>query len=424
MMKFGIKQWPKRNLGEFLTVLTDYHANGSYKMLKENVTLLDKHDYAIMIRTTNLEKDDFSKGLKYISESAYNFLEKSKVYPGDILMNKIANAGSVYRMPNLHRPVSLAMNLFLLRTNGSELNQHFAFYYLKAHEAYIKTFAVGTAATTITKKAVRDLEVTVPPLSTQRKVVDILSAYDNLIENNTRRIQILETMAQAIYQEWFVHFRFPGHGNVKMVASSIGDIPEGWQVKNVSELADFVRGVEPGSQNYSASPIDDAVPFLRVGDMGDRSSDIYIPLSLANNKFLDKEDIAITLDGTVGIVRIGMEGCYSTGIRKVVIKDNRLAWSFAYCLLKSEHIQRIIRAHAKGTTIIHAGAAVDKMNFALPPLPLMKAFDNLASFLLKKILNLQATNTNLRRTRDLLLPKLISGDLDVSELDIKTAEMT
>jgi type I restriction enzyme, S subunit len=108
-------------LGDCLSVLTDYHANGSYEKLKANVTLLDQPNYAVMIRTTNFEQNDFRENLKYITQSAYEFLQKSKVFSGDILMNKIANAGSVYWMPDIQKPASLAMNLFLLRTKESKV---------------------------------------------------------------------------------------------------------------------------------------------------------------------------------------------------------------------------------------------------------------------------------------------------------------
>ncbi len=188
-------------LGDCLTVLTDYHANGSYEMLRENVTLLDAPDYAVMIRTTNFENDDFVDGLKYINEHAYNFLAKSKVSPGDILMNKIASPGSVYRMPSLGRPVSLAMNLFLLRTDETRLDQAYAYYWLKANEAHVKSFACGAATATITKKAVRELEIPLPSLSVQRRVAGVLIAYDDLIENSQRRIRKLEAMARTLYRE-------------------------------------------------------------------------------------------------------------------------------------------------------------------------------------------------------------------------------
>lgn len=114
-------------LGSILDILTDYHANGAYKKLKENVELLDSPDFAVMIRTTNFEQNQFDSSLKFITEKAYNFLAKSKVFPGDIIMNKIANAGSCYLMPDLNKPVSLAMNLFLLRVNSEAANPTYVY---------------------------------------------------------------------------------------------------------------------------------------------------------------------------------------------------------------------------------------------------------------------------------------------------------
>ena len=148
-----MSEWEETTLGEILELITDYHANGSSETLKENVDLLDRKDFAVMIRTTNFEQNNFSENLKYINEDAYYFLKKSTVYPGDIIMNKIANAGSVYFMPNLYCPVSLAMNLFLLRVNRQKANQHFIFYYLKINQSYVKQFAEGSVTKTITKNA-------------------------------------------------------------------------------------------------------------------------------------------------------------------------------------------------------------------------------------------------------------------------------
>ena len=121
-------------LGDLLELLTDYHANGAYKKLKANVELLDEPDHAIMIRTTNFEQNDFSSNLKYINKHAYEFLAKSKVYPNDIIMNKIANAGSSYFMPDLKVPVSLAMNLFLLRVDTDLVNPTYLYIYLKIND--------------------------------------------------------------------------------------------------------------------------------------------------------------------------------------------------------------------------------------------------------------------------------------------------
>jgi type I restriction enzyme S subunit len=203
----------------------------------------------------------------------------------------------------------------------------------------------------------------------------------------------------------------------------LGKIPEEWEVCVLSDLVDFVKGVEPGSKNYQSRCGDGMVPFLRVGDLGKRESAIFVNCELVNDRVLTPEDIAVTMDGTIGLVRIGLQGAYSSGIRRIVIrKPKRIGWAFVYQLLQSEYIQAIIHAHAKGTTIKHASSSIDHMIFALPNSNLVENFEKDATPLLKQALCLARRNEVLECTRDLLLPKLISGELDVSEVDITIPE--
>lgn len=194
--------WKLEKLGEHISVLTDYHANGSYKKLKENVELLDEEDYAYMIRTTNFEQNAFERSdFKYITESAYNFLEKTKVYKNDILMNKIANAGSVYLVPKLNKPISLAMNLFLIRMDNERLDQKYSYYFMKNYERYIKTRAEGSVTKTITKENVRKLQIAYPTIQEQKNIVNILENIEGKIEINNKINKKLEEMAQTIFKQ-------------------------------------------------------------------------------------------------------------------------------------------------------------------------------------------------------------------------------
>jgi type I restriction enzyme S subunit len=401
---------PTVKLGDYLTVLTDYHANGSYERLRENVTLLNDPDYAVMIRTTNFEKEDFDRDLKYITQAAYHFLAKSRVNPGDILMNKIASPGSVYRMPDLRRPVSLAMNLFLLRTDPARLDQDYAYYWLKLNEPYVKSFACGAATATITKNAVRALEIPLPSLHTQRRIAEVLSAYDLLILNDQRRVRLLQEVARSIYHEWFIRFRWDAREYSQCGKYSRRNLPPGWQVRKVTECVDFVRGIEPGSRTYSNAPAPDRIKFLRVGDLSKRDSDTYIPTELANGKILERFDIAVTFDGSVGLVRVGLRGAYSTGVCKIVVRDEaRIGWSFAYHLMQSDDIQATIQAHAKGTTIKHAGSAITALEFVSATPDVIGRFEQTTAPILRKILNIEDKIRNLRCTRDLLMSGLISN---------------
>ena len=189
------------NLGNLISVLTDYHANGAYEKLKDNIRLLENEDFAVMIRTTNLEANNYSDNLVYISENAYNFLSKSKVYPDDLIMNKIANAGAVYFMPNLGRPVSLGMNLFLIRVNSRLANPYYIYAYLKKNESYVRSFASGSTTKTITKDDVRKLKVYIPPLLEQQKIAQILSTWDKAIEKLEALIAAKQKRKKALMQQ-------------------------------------------------------------------------------------------------------------------------------------------------------------------------------------------------------------------------------
>ncbi len=112
-----VKSKPNQELRNLISILTDYHANGSYETLRNNVQLLDYPDYALMIRTVDFERDDFEHDVKYISEHAYNFLKKTQIFGKEIVINKIGNAGKVYVVPPLKRKVSLGMNQFMIRPN-------------------------------------------------------------------------------------------------------------------------------------------------------------------------------------------------------------------------------------------------------------------------------------------------------------------
>lgn len=188
-------------LDDVIELLTDYHANGSYEKLKDNVELLHDENYAVMIRTTNFSQNDFNNNLNYITESAYNYLKKSKVFPNDIIMNKIADAGACYFMPDLGKPVSLGMNLFLIRINPKLADSYYIYSYLKYHEHYVKSFASGSATKTITKNDVRKLKILTPPLPEQQKIAKILTTWGKAIDTTERLIDNSKQQKKALMQQ-------------------------------------------------------------------------------------------------------------------------------------------------------------------------------------------------------------------------------
>ena len=223
----------------------------------------------------------------------------------------------------------------------------------------------STAVPIINKSTFSKELIHVPPLEEQRKISSILSNIDNLIDNLNKINKNLENLLMAIFTSWFINFENYDKSNGMKNDDSYGEVPKSWSVEMLEDYVDFVTGVEPGSKNYHEKPEDNDIPFLRVGDLGSKDNAIFINPSLSKNKILEYDDIVLSLDATIGIVKMGLEGAYSTGMRKLVIKNDNINKPFLYCLVKSERIQRIIETFATGTTILHAGKSIKHMNFAL-----------------------------------------------------------
>jgi len=200
--------WEKIEFGEIITVLTDYHANGSYQILKQYVELKETEDFAWMVRSTDFE-NNFENEFRFIDENAYNFLSKSKVFGGEIIMSKIGNAGNVYLMPRIDRPCSLAMNLFLIRLNEKKASTEFVFQYLKSYsgEFQIKSRLQGATTKTITKDNVRSIIIPLPKLKEQQTIVrqlDALRAETQKLEVlYEKKITDLEELKKSILQKAF-----------------------------------------------------------------------------------------------------------------------------------------------------------------------------------------------------------------------------
>ncbi|MEC5166910.1 type I restriction enzyme S subunit [Flavobacterium sp. PL11] len=197
------EHWVWCRLGETLDLLTDYHANGGYEKLKENIELLDKEDFAIMLRTTNFHPNKYL-AYKYITEKAYNFLGKSKVLAGDLIMNKIGDPGAVFFVDERGKPMSLAMNLFLLRLNKS-ISNFYIYSYLDMQKVYVKSFAKGSTSMTITKDAVKELLIPLPPLHEQEQIVtkleELMGFCDGLEQSIKQSQEYNEMLLQEVLRE-------------------------------------------------------------------------------------------------------------------------------------------------------------------------------------------------------------------------------
>ena len=413
-----MSDWAKITLGDFIDVITDYHSNGAYENLKQNVTLKYEPDFAIMIRTLNFESNDFRKNLIYLNEFEYNYLSKSKVEPYDLIMNKIANPGSVYLMPRLNQPVSLAMNLFLIRFN-KRLNQKFMFYLMKINESYIKRFANGTTTKTITKDAVRGLKFKVPVLSIQEQIASLLYALDSKIELNNRINTELEAMAKTLYDYWFVQFDFPDKDG-KPYKTSGGKmvwneelkraIPEGWKVDELKDIANIVMGQSPPGESYN-NEARGMIFFQGCTDFGNRFP-IVRQFTTQPTRYAKEGDILLSVRAPVGSLNIAKENCcIGRGLAALNSKDSCIAYLFGVMI----NLKQIFdRRNTDGTTF---GSITKDDLFSLrvvkPDKETLSKYHEIINPVFEKQNKIELENQTLAELRDWLLPMLMNGQVQV-----------
>jgi type I restriction enzyme S subunit len=203
-------------------------------------------------------------------------------------------------------------------------------------------------------------------------------------------------MAQAIFKEWFVENSKFKNQNAKLV--------------NAEEIFVFEKGIEPGSRYYSQIPREKYIPFYRVRDLDKDYVDVYIPKEIAKDKICKPEDVLLSLDATVGRVKIGCNGAFSGGIRKIYSRDGFIKNSFIYFWLKTPYVQNTILEHASGTTILHAAPSIKCLKFYFDK-TMIEKIQKLIDPIFEKILQLKVENQKLAALRDLLLPKLMSGKI-------------
>jgi type I restriction enzyme S subunit len=278
--------------------------------------------------------------------------------------------------------------------------------------------------------AITKIQVPHIDLDHQCRIASILSAYDDMIENNTRRIGILEEMTQRLYEEWFVHFRFPGHEQPRFKETELGRIPKGWNIEAIKHAyEDLFDGPHATPKTSDTGPI-----FLGIKNIKEAGGlDLAAIRHISNEDFpawtkrvLPKEgDIVFTYEATLNryaLIPKGFNGCL--GRRLALIRPRNEYRHFLYLHLFSDDWRNVIRKNTlSGVTVDRIPlTTLPEFPVLLPPVDIAATFEKLASPFFGLIQNLSDKCTNLRAQRDLLLPKLVSGELDVSDLpfpDIK-----
>ncbi len=390
---------------------------------KSSYSKKDDWKFINYLDTKNITKGKINE-IKYLNpnEDTIPSRAKRKVVNKDIIYSTVRPNQEHYGLiENAPENLLVSTGFTTITVDTRKAIPEFVYYFITQNHITESLQTIAEQSTTsypsIRPSNIGDLIISLPNLHTQKKISSILTNIEHKIKVNENINNNLENLLMEIFKSWFIYFEKYDKSNGMKIDESYGELPKLWSVEMLEDYVDFVTGVEPGSKNYHENPEVNDVPFLRVGDLGSRESTVFIDESLSKNKILTFEDIVLSLDATIGIVKIGLEGAYSTGMRKLVIKNNNINKPFLYCLIKSERIQKIIETFATGTTILHAGKSIKHMNFVLSDKYTMDKFAEIGNPILSTILSNLKEIEILINMRDTLLPKLMSGEIDVSKIN-------
>ena len=360
-----------------------------------------------------------ANNLVNISEELGNQYSRYSLSTGNVVIQTVGSwpsnpasvVGKTIRIPKSVHGALLNQNAVKIIPNRT-MQIGFLFYLLRCDD--FKEYIIGTAQgaasqASITLESIKGYKFFLPDLNAQTAIAEYLENYDNLIENNNRRIAILEDMAQSLYREWFVNFRYPGHadnvdkdGNQKLIDSPLGQIPEGWAVKKFTDVVNY----KTGKLNSNAAVADGDYPFFTC------SRETF----KTNTWSFDCECVLLAGNNANAIYPIKyFNGKFDAYQRTYVITEknrSEITPSFLfYCLeIKLNQLKNI--STGTSTRFLTKGI-LDNLDLLVPTSKLMSEFNSIVLNLLNSQGNLRKRNENLKKQRDMLLPKLISGQIEL-----------
>lgn len=290
----------------------------------------------------------------------------------------------------------------------TKANYQFVYYFLKLQSDNLNKLANGGAQQNLNSLIIKKYKIALPDLPTQRRIASILSAYDNLIENNNRRIRLLEQMAENLYKEWFVRFRFPGHEKVEME----NGLPKGWKYEDLFSVATVSYGYAFKSELFCDNSSLNAV--VRIRDIQDNHTDTYTSESCDEKYLIKKNAVLIGMDGIFHMCLWNGDKAYLN--QRVVMLNSKYEHICNYYLFMAIHAQvKFWEQVIAGTTVAHLGDKhLRKMKVLIPNENILERANSFLESIMNERNKLFKQNQLLTRQRDLLLPRLMSGKIAVN----------
>lgn len=395
-----MSEWRKCPIGNVVTLMQGFAINAKSKHYMSDTPT----------RLPLLRIADMKSGTKEVfvkEDIPQRFIASNE----DIIYTRTGNVGLVFR--NNYGVVH--NNCFTVTPQDErELSRDYLYYALKDKNFYDKANALarGAAQPDLPHSSFCSIEISFPSLSKQHCIASTLSRYDSLIDNYQKQIKLLEEAAQRLYKEWFVNLRFPGHENTKIVDG----VPEGWEKKRLSDIGNVITGKTPSTSHkeyYGGT-----IPFITIPDMHGLfpENSQYLTDVGANmqaKKFIPKGSIIVSCIGTAGLVCIAKEICQTNQqINSLILNDIELLgyMYFTLCGLKG-HLNNI---GSNGATMTNVSKSkFESIETMIPTTRLYKEFNDICSTIFNTIKSLSTQLRLLTESRDRLLPKLLSGEIEV-----------
>lgn len=337
----------------------------------------------------------------------------AKFYPENTVLVAMYGA-NVGQLGWLRRPATVNQAICGMVIDEERADWRYVFYSLLLNRGDLTVQAQGAAQQNLNQDLIRQFSILLPALPTQRRIAGILSAYDELIENNQRRIRILEDMARSLYREWFVHFRYPGHESVPLTDSPLGPIPQGWEVKRLGDIAEDMR------RNIQKGKLDEQQPYVGLEHIPRRSLALdtwEIASELGSNKLAFKK----------GEILFGKIRPYFHKVSIAPFDGLCSADTIVIRARQSEHYAIVVSCVSSDEFVAHAtatsnGSKMPRANWsvleeypvAIPTLAVARQLSAVVEPAIQQMQALIFQTANLRRTRDLLLPRLLSGQVTLA----------
>ncbi|MCJ7484047.1 MAG: restriction endonuclease subunit S [Thermodesulfovibrionales bacterium] len=422
-------EWKIERLSD-LTITTDFVANGSFESLRNNVTYRSEPDYAVLVRLVD-HNAGWTGDFVYVDRASYEFLGKSSLAPGDIIIANVgANAGTVFRVPNLSTRMTLGPNAILCRPKDeSTLRRNFLYYYLTSSigQELLHSIRSGSAQPKFNKTDLRRLSVPIPPVSEQRTIGHILGTLDDKIELNRKMNETLEAIARALFKSWFVDFD-PVRAKTKgyttglpkhiadlfpdsFVESELGKIPKGWEVGSIYQITDVVYGAPFASSQFNIE--ESGEPLIRIRDLVNESPGIWTPEVHPKGYKVQPGDIIVGMDGEFRAYLWGGSEAWLN--QRVCVFIPKAGYSAAFVRNSIINPLAHIEATETATTVIHLGKSdIDRFSVVIPTDKVLAAFNEHCQPWYNRIVAGKQASCTLAALRDTLLPKLLNGGIHVS----------